>query len=466
MEEKEDFLGTAPVGKLLLKLALPTVTAQIINMLYNIVDRIYIGHIPNVGSLALTGVGVCMPLIMIVSAFAALVSNGGAPRASIAMGQGNREYAEKILGNCFSLQVLVSIVLTFIMLQWNDVFLMLFGASENTIEYATSYMNIYAYGTIFVQLTLGMNAFITAQGFTAVSMISVAIGALTNILLDPLLIFKYNMGVRGAALATIISQSLSCIWVMIFLLGKKTKIRLRRENIGIKPAIVLPCLALGLSMFVMQASESVIAVCFNASLLRYGGDIAVGAMTILISVMQFATLPLQGFGQGSQPILSYNFGARKPDRVKKTFKLLLLLDISYATLLWALVMIAPQMFIALFTSQEELIEFARNPLRIYLAVLCLFSIQMACQMAFTSLGNAKASIMVAVMRKFILLVPLIYIMPALLPNHKTMAVYLAEPIADLCSVIFTVVLFSFQFKKSLDSICGEEPNSGICRANS
>lgn len=298
MNEDKEFLGTEPIGKLLLRLALPTLAAQIINMLYNIVDRIYIGHIPHVGAAALTGVGVCMPLIMIVSAFAALVGYGGSPRASIYLGKKDAESAEKILGNCFTMQILVSLILTAVLIIWNRDLLLAFGASENTIPYANSYMNLYALGTLFVELTLGMNAFITTQGFAKTGMYSVLIGAVANIILDPVFIFLLGMGVRGAALATILSQALSCIWVVSFLCGKKTFIRIRKENLKLIPKVILPCLALGSATFIMQASESVISVCFNSSLQKYGGDMAVGAMTILTSVMQFAMLPLQGFGQG------------------------------------------------------------------------------------------------------------------------------------------------------------------------
>ncbi|MBO5512747.1 MAG: polysaccharide biosynthesis C-terminal domain-containing protein, partial [Clostridia bacterium] len=294
MQDQKAILGTAPVGKLLFRLALPTVVAQLINMLYNVVDRVYIGHMPEVGDLALTGVGVCMPLIMIVSAFAALVSSGGAPRASIFLGKKDTETAERTLGNCFTLQLLISAILTVLLLLFNKPLLLAFGASENTVGFATDYMNVYALGTVFVQLTLGMTAFISAQGYTAVSMISVIIGAVANIALDPLLIYGLDMGVRGAALATVISQALSCIWVVSFLTSRKSILRLRRQYLGLSPSIILPALALGTATFVMQASESVISICFNSSLLRYGGDIAVGAMTILTSVMQFAMLPMQG----------------------------------------------------------------------------------------------------------------------------------------------------------------------------
>ena len=423
--------------------------AQLVNILYNIVDRIYIGHIPGEGSLALTGVGVCMPLIMIISAFAALVGNGGAPRASIYMGKKDTDTAQKILGNCFSLQIILSIILTIILLIGNKTFLLAFGASENTISYAVNYMNIYAIGTIFVQLTLGMNAFITAQGFAKTGMLSVLIGAVANIVLDPVFIFGMNMGVRGAALATIISQTLSCIWVLSFLFGKKTFLKIKPENLRLHAKIILPCVALGSSLFIMQASESIISVCFNSSLLKYGGDIAVGAMTILTSVMQFAMLPLQGLGQGAQPIMSYNYGAKNNDRVRKTFRLLLKVSFGYSIVLWAIVMLLPQMFAMMFTSDNALLSFTSQALRIYMASMFMFGIQIACQMAFNALGKAKDSIIVAVMRKFILLIPLIYIMPAIFKANQTNAVYMAEPVADFIAVCFTAILFAFEFKKAM-----------------
>ena len=448
----KEFLRTEPLGRLLLKLALPTVAAQLINMLYNIVDRIYIGHIPEIGATALTGVGVCMPLIMIVSAFAALVGYGGAPRASIFMGKQDKESAEKTLGNCFVLQILISVVLTVVLLIWNRDFLMAFGASENTIEYGVNYMNIYALGTIFVEITLGMNAFITAQGFAKTGMLSVLIGAVANIILDPVFIFGFHMDVRGAALATIISQALSCIWVVSFLCGKKTFLKIKRKNLRLVPKIILPCLALGVATFIMQASESVISVCFNSSLQKYGGDIAVGAMTILTSVMQFAMLPLQGLGQGAQPIISYSYGAGDQDRVRAAFKLLLKVSLGYSVFLWLLVMALPGGFAAMFTSDARLMEYTRTALRIYMGSMFLFGIQMACQMTFNALGKAKESIVVAVMRKFVLLIPLIYIMPQILRSDQTMAVYMAEPIADLLAVTFTAVLFGIQFKKILGSM--------------
>ena len=451
MQDNKNSLGTEPIGKLLLKLSIPTVIAQLINMLYNIVDRIYIGHIPGDGSLALTGVGVCMPVIMIVSAFAALISSGGAPRASICMGKQDNESAEKILGNCFLLQVIISFLLTAVLLIWSEDLLLAFGASENTIRYATDYMRIYAFGALFVQLTLGMNAFITAQGFTTISMVSVLIGAICNITLDPIFIFAFHMGVKGAALATVISQAVSTVWVVLFLCGKKTLLHLRKKYMRLESKVIIPCVTLGLATFIMQASESVITVCFNSSLLRYGGDIAVGAMTILTSVMQFAMLPLQGIGQGAQPISSYNYGAKNADRVKKTFRLLLITCLAYSVSLWAAVQLVPRVFVSIFTSDASLVTFTAPMLKIYLGGLFLFGIQIACQMTFTSLGKAVNSIVVAVVRKFVLLLPLIYIMPHVASN-PTAGVYMAEPIADVIAVTFTSVLFAVQFKKALAEI--------------
>ena len=447
MQDKE-FLGTAPVGRLLAKLAIPTVLAQLVNMLYNIVDRIYIGRMPLDGDLALTGVGLCMPIILIVAAFAALVGGGGAPRASIFMGQKRTEEAEEAMGGCFTLLIAVSLVLTAALLLWNRQFLMAFGGSPNTIEYAVGYMNIYALGTVFVQLTLGMNAYISAQGFTRVSMISVIIGAVCNIVLDPLFIYGFHMGVRGAALATILSQAISCAWVLRFLFGKKTFLRLRGKYLRIRWKVVAPCLTLGLASFIMQSSESVISMCFNASLQTYGGDIAVGAMTILTAVMQFAMLPLQGLGQGAQPILSYNYGAGNRERVKKAFFCLLKVSLTYSVVLWGLVELFPHVFASIFTPKAELIAFSARALRIYMGGVVIFGIQVACQMAFISLGKALSSIIVAVVRKFVLLLPLIYIVPHFVAD-KTMGVYLAEPIADILAVLFTAILFTFQFRKAL-----------------
>lgn len=445
---EENELGTKPVGKLLFSLALPAITAQIVNVLYNMVDRMYIGHIPDIGAQALTGVGVTMPIIMLVSAFAALVSMGGAPRASIMMGKGRKDVAEQILGNCATALMVVALILTVVVQLFGRDLLLMFGASENTIDYAWAYMSVYSLGTIFVQLTLGMNAFITAQGFSKISMLTVMIGAVCNIILDPIFIFVFHMGVKGAALATIISQAISAVWVLRFLMGKKTHLRIRPANLAISPKVFLPCMALGLSPFIMQSTESVLFVCFNSSLLKYGGDMAVGAMTILSSCMQFSMLPLQGLTQGAQPITSYNFGAQNKERVKKCFYLLLRACVIYSGVLWAMLMLFPGVFAGIFTSDPELIDVTIHALRIYMAVSVLFGVQLACQQTFISMGNAKTSVFLALLRKVILLIPLIFILPQFLSN-KVDAVFLAEPVADAIAVSVTAALFFRSFRKYL-----------------
>ena len=346
------------------------------------------------------------------------------------------------------MQICISALLTAALLLWNRDFLLAFGGSENTIEYAVSYMNVYAVGTLFVQLTISMNFYITAQGFAKTSMLTVLIGAVCNIILDPILIFGLNMGVRGAAVATVVSQGISCAWVMAFLCGPKTILRVKPNNLRMRKAILFPCLALGLSPFVMQASESVIFVCFNASLLQYGGDLAVGAMTILTSVMQFALLPIQGVAQGAQPITSYNYGAQNPERVKAVVFLLIKVCLTYSLILWGLIMVFPRAFAGMFTPDPTLLDFTAKALRIYCGGLGIFGLQLACQMTFVAIGYAKSSILVAIVRKFILLLPLIYLMPCLLAD-KTMAVYTAEPVADLIAVTFTAILFGVQFRKTI-----------------
>lgn len=438
--KKEANLGEDRIGGLLFKLALPAILAQVINLLYNLVDRMYIGHIAKVGSVALTGLGVTMPFIMCVSAFAALVSMGGAPRASIMMGRGNREEAERILGNCTSMLVIVAVIVTAVSQIWGTDILMLFGASESTLPYAWAYMQIYSTGTIFVQLALGLNAFINAQGFAKTGMLTVVIGAVCNIILDPIFIFGLHMGVRGAALATIISQGISCVWIVCFLLGRQTTLRIRKENLRIRPKTVGPCIALGVAPFIMQFTESVLNICFNTSLLKYGGDVAVGAMTILSSVMQMSMLPIQGLTQGAQPIIGFNYGAKKMDRVKKTFRLLLLSCVTFTAVIWLICMLLPQAFILIFTDQAELIAFTKWAMRIYMAVSLIFGVQISCQQTFIALGNAKTSVFLALLRKVLLLIPLIYILPAFMED-KLMAVFLAEPVADVIAVTTTSILF-------------------------
>ena len=443
---KEADLGKDPIGGLLFRLSLPAITAQVVNVLYNMVDRMYIGHIPETGAAALTGLGVTLPLIMLISAFAALVSMGGAPRASIMMGKGNKEEAEKIMGNCATALFFTGIVLTVFFMIFSRKLLLLFGASENTIEYGASYMRIYAAGTLFVQAALGMNAFITAQGFAAVSMLSVVIGAVCNIILDPIFIFGCHMGVRGAALATILSQAVSAVWVIRFLTGEKTGLKLKRKNMKIQPKVFLPCMALGLSPFIMQSTESILNICFNSSLLKYGGDMAVGAMTILSSVMQFSMLPLQGLTQGAQPIISFNYGAKNIGRVKQAFRLLLASAACYSTLLWGLCMFTPKLFISIFTSDPELTAYTVWAMRIYMAVALIFSVQLSCQQTFIALGNAKISVFLALLRKVLLLIPLIFILPMFFEN-KALAVFLAEPVSDIIAVSTTAYLFRKEYKK-------------------
>ena len=444
-------LGSGNVRKLMFSLALPSILSPIVNMLYNLVDRVYIGHmqpVDTVGALALTGVGVCLPVILIISAFAALLAMGGAPRASIFEGRGEPGQSERIMGNSFTLLVCISLVLTVLLQLFAEPLLLLFGASENTIGYALSYLKIYSLGTICVQMTLGMNAYITAQGFTTVSMKTVLIGAILNTILDPIFIFVLDMGARGAALATILSQTVSALWVLRFLTGSTTRWRLRRENLRPVPAVFLPSLALGLSPFIMQSTESLIAVCFNSSLLKYGGDIAVGCMTVLISIMQLAMMPLQGLTQGAQPIVSYNFGARNAQRVRDAFKTLLTACLTYSLVLWAAVQLFPRTFVLIFNNDPQLVAYAAKALRIYMAATGIFGIQIACQQTFIALGNAKTSLFLAALRKIILLIPLIYILPHFFVN-KVIAVFLAEPVADLLAVATTATMFSIQFRKSM-----------------
>ena len=448
VQAKEVNLGEGRVGKLMFRLALPSITAQIINVLYNLVDRMYIGHIADIGADALTGVGVTMPVILVISAFAALVSMGGAPRASIMMGRGDHEAAEKIMGNCTAALILVAVILTVIFSLFGRPILLMFGASDQTIGYAWQYLRIYVLGTLFVQTSLGLNAFINAQGYAKMGMLTVVIGAACNIVLDPIFIFGFHMGVGGAALATILSQAVSSVWVIRFLSSGKSSLRIRKENLRIIPSVLLPCMALGLSPFIMQVTESALSVCFNTSLLKYGGDLAVGAMTILGSVMQFSMLPLQGLTQGAQPIISFNYGAGKLDRVTSAYKILLVSCLTFSAFMWAVAMFAPQVFVGIFTNTEALAEYSKWAMRIYMAVSLLFGAQIACQQTFIALGNAKMSIFLALLRKVILLIPLIFILPNLFEN-KVMAVFLAEPVADAIAVTVTVTSFAVSFRKLL-----------------
>lgn len=455
MISKDEQLGKGKISTLFIKLAIPSVLAQLINLLYNIVDRIYIGHIDDVGSVALTGVGVCLPIIMFISAFSSLCGMGGAPKAAIKMGENKLNDANKILGNCFSLTIIISMILTIVLLIFNNDLLLAFGASENTISFASEYMSIYCIGTISVMITIGLSSFITTQGFSNITMIFTILGALLNIALDPLFIFTFKMGVGGAALATIISQSISAILIILFLISKKSILKISLPCLKLESKVILPCVALGIAPFIMMSTESVLSICFNTSLQNYGGellgDTAVGAMTILTSLMSFAMMPLQGFTQGAQPIISYNFGAKKPDRCRKAFKILLITCITYSLLFWVVIMLFPSFFAGVFTENIELINFTTWSLRIYMAVIFLFGIQIACQQTFISLGNAPISLFLALLRKVILLIPLIYIVPLFLEN-KCLGVFLAEPIADVIAVTTTLIIFIKTFNKTMKKI--------------
>ncbi len=441
-------LGTGKVGKLLVSLALPSIIAQLVNVLYNIVDRVFIGRIPN-GDIAMAGVGVAFPIIMLVSAFSALIGFGGAPLVAMKMGEKDNDGAEKIMSNSFSTLIIISIILTVGLLIFREPILLAFGASEATLGYAMDYLTIYLIGTIFVQIALGINPFINTQGFAKIGMITVAIGAIINIVLDPVFIFGLNMGVKGAALATVCGQLVSAVWVLQFLFSKKSILKIRKKYIVPSLKVIIPVMALGISPFIMQATESIVLISLNNQLLKYGGDLAVGAMTIMSSVMQIILLPLTGVTQGAQPIISYNFGASQLDRVKKTFKLLLICCLTYTVSMWAAIMITPETFVRIFNNKPELMEITSWSMRIYFAGILVFGAQIACQQTFLALGQAKISMVLALLRKIVLLVPLIFILPLFL-QEGLQAVLLAEPIADIGATVTTVIAFVIFYKKKLD----------------
>lgn len=442
-------LAEGSIARLYARLALPAVVAQIVNLLYNIVDRIYIGHIPDVGASALTGVGLFIPILMLINAFAMLAAAGGAPLAAIAMGSRDNERAEKILGGCFSLLLIFSLVLTLVFYLLAEPLLRFFGASDVTLPYALDYARIYILGSFFVLMVLGMNPFITTQGFAKISMLTTVIGAGLNIVLDPIFIFAFGMGVKGAALATVISQAVGAAWILRFLTGEKSLLRIRRENLGLDMKIIGPCLALGVSSFVMMSTESLLSMSFCSSLARYGGDIAVGAMTIINSVAQLAVLPLQGLCQGGQPIISFNFGAGNRARVKRAFFLQLAVCLGYASFFTALSIAFPRFFAGIFTPDAQLIDFAAWAIRIYMAGIWIFGAQIACQQSFMALGQAKISLFLACLRKLILLIPLIFILPLFFEN-KVFAVFLAEPVSDIIAAIVTTTVFLLSFNKILN----------------
>ena len=444
--ENKTELATEPIGKLFFRLAVPAVVAQVINVLYNIIDRVYIGHIPEVGAIVLTGVGVTMPIILAVSAFASLVSMGGAPRAAMMMGENNYKSAEETLGTCTCSLIIISLFITVIMFVFGKSILQSFGASNDTISYALGYIQIYSIGTIFVQLSLGLNAFIITQGYGVTSMLTVLIGAVLNIILDPIFIFVLNMGVRGAALATIISQAVSSIWVVKFLCSKKSILHLKIEYLKIKPKLLFPCIALGFSPFLMQLTENVVAVSFNVALLKYGGDIAVGAVSILCSIMNFTMLLIVGLTQGAQPILSYNLGAGNKIRVKKTFYLLLLCCVIGSVSIWSVCMFGSNFVASIFTDQQKLIAYTAWSLKIYMGMSAIFGVQIACQYSLVALNQAPIAIFLSIYRKILWLIPLIVVLPYFF-NNKAMAVFLAEPIADTLAVCTTSVFFFIKFRK-------------------
>ncbi len=447
---KRPNMGEGSVRGLLIKMALPAVLAQIVNLLYNIVDRIYIGHMPEVGGYALTGVGLFTPILMLITAFAMLCGAGGAPQAGIALGQGNKEKAEKIMGNCFALLMIIAAALTVVFFFLAPTLLKLFGGSENTLPYATEYARIYILGSVFVLAVMGMNVFITAQGNAKVAMMTTIIGAVINIVLDPIFIFLFNMGVAGAALATVISQAVSALWILRFLISDKSIIKLKKENIRLEKSIILPCLALGVSTFVMLSTESVLSICFSSSLFKYGGDIAVGAMTILTSINQLITMPLSGICQGGNPIISFNYGAKKFGRVREAFMTQFIICVSYAGLFCLMLMIFPSLFAGIFTSEAALVDYTAWAIRIFFAGVFSVGFQLTCQQSFIALGKAKVSLFLACLRKIILLIPLIFILPTFIEN-QTFAVFLAEPISDIIAATVTASMFFYTFNKLLKS---------------
>ena len=446
---KQD-MGTGSVKKLMVKMAVPALVGQVVNLLYNIVDRIYIGHIPEVGGAALTGVGLFTPILMLITAFAMMAGAGGAPRAAIAMGQGDKERAEKIMANCFTVLLGFAVVLTAVFYFTCPALLRLFGASDTTLPYAVTYGRIYILGSVAVLIVMGMNTFITTQGFASMAMLTTVIGAVINIVLDPILIFGFKMGVAGAAVATVLSQAVSAVWILRFLTGKKTILKLKVPNMKLQKHIILPCLGLGISTFVMLSTESILSVSFTSSLSRFGGDVAVGAMTVLTSINQLITMPLSGVCQGGQPLISFNYGAKKFDRVKEAFFCQFGVCVAYTTVFWLLLMLFPNVFAGIFTSDMALVDYTAWALKIFLA--CGFSVgfQISCQQAFMALGQAKISLIMALLRKVFLLIPLIFVLPLFFaPENKAFAVFLAEPISDVIAAAVTTFMFFRFFIKML-----------------
>ena len=439
-------LGNGSIKKLMLRMSLPALLAQLVNLFYNIVDRIYIGHLPEIGGAALTGVGLFTPILMLITAFALLAGAGGAPKAAIHMGRGEKDTSEKILANCFSMLLILAVVLTTVMYILAPDLLVFFGASDDTLPFALQYSRICVLGSVFVMVVMGMNSFITTQGFAKISMMSTVLGAVANIILDPILMFGFKLGVAGAAIATVISQAISSVWILSFLLGNKTILRLKAENMRIEKKILLPCLALGLSTFVMISTESILSVSFSTSLARYGGDLAVGAMTVLTSINQLSTMPILGICQGAQPLIGYNYGAKKFSRVKEAFYSQFFVCITYTTLFWIAVIAFPRFFAGVFTNNTELVDYTAWAIKVFLLFGFSVGFQSCCQQSFIALGQAKISLFMALLRKLLLLIPLIFILPIFFEN-KVFAVYLAEPISDIIAAAVTTISFFVVFKK-------------------
>ena len=449
--QQSEKLGKEPLRKLFFTMAIPSVLAQLINVLYNIVDRIYIGHIKDIGSLALTGVGVTFPIIMVVSAFSAFAGQGGAPLASILLGAKDQEKAEKVLGSSTALLLVFSISLTLILQILKTPLLYAFGASDNVIGFAQDYIGLYLWGTIFVMLSLGLNTFISGQGNAKTAMFSVLIGAVTNIILDPIFIFVMNMGVKGAALATVISQAFSAIWVVNFLISKKSSLKIKRENLKLDMKFVKKIGSLGCSPFIMQSTESLVLLTLNSGLQKYGGDLYVGSMSILISVLQLIFVPVSGIAQGVQPIISYNFGAGNRERVIKTFKALLIVCLVATMFMGGIAVLFPNFYVKMFTESEELMKLTSKMMPIFTLGMCIFGIQQSIQVTFLAMGQAKFSIFIALLRKVILLVPLAIILPRFL---GVKGIYYAEPMADITSVVVASITFALNFKSILKQ-CGK-----------
>ncbi|MDO5725619.1 MAG: MATE family efflux transporter [Tissierellia bacterium] len=444
-------LGTENLKTLMRKLAIPGIVAQLINILYNMVDRMYVGHMAKDASISLTALGVCAPILILISAFCNLVAFGASPLASIELGKGENRQAEKILGTGFAFLIAISILLTAIVLIFKKPLIYLFGGTNNSYPFANSYLEIYVLGTISVLVSLGLNAMIVCQGKAKVAMFTIVIGAVSNIILDPIFIYLLDMGVRGAALATVISQTISAVFVIKFLISDKSQIRLKREYIKFDTVLIKSILALGVSGFVMSATESAIIMVFNIGLIKHGGslgDTYIGVMTILQSAMMLLFMPISGFTQGVQPIISYNFGASNNERVVDTVKLMAKLTSLWTLAFCAFCYLLPAYFARIFTTDSNLIELIRKILPIFMAGMFLFGLQMTAQSFFVGTNQAKKSLFIALLRKVILLIPLAIILPKYM---GVMGVFWAEPISDLISVTVCTILLIASLKK-LDNL--------------